>query len=289
MITKVTPLKWIHSTGYCQSRVTPPLIHSTGSKGVALARLRGVVDCCCCLLLYMHCMLVMSDIAAPSCSVISDTQVMRIHFGDDDPAWTQATLPVRYGGLGFRSAVQLAPSAYLASAAASSGLISHILPASLQPLPIPHLDAAVALWSQGHDNLPPSGSAACNQKTWDASVVSTSAEGLLEDAPDDMARARLLAVSAKESGAWLHAFPISILGLRMDDNTVRIAMGLRLGSTLCRPHVCQHCGAEWTTWLLMDSAARTAKGATTAMGPSMTLFTEPSLPFKAGAIRPSPH
>ena len=62
--------------------------------------------------------------------------------------------------------MQLAPSAYLASVAASSGLISHILPTSLQPLPIPHLDrldAAVALWSQGYDNPPPSGSAACNQ------------------------------------------------------------------------------------------------------------------------------
>ena len=75
-------------------------------------------------------------------------------------------------------------------------------------------------------------------------MVSTSAEGLLEDAPDDVARARLLAVSAKESGAWLHALPISSLGLRMDDNTVRIAVGLRLGSALCRPHDCQHCGAE---------------------------------------------
>ena len=175
-------------------------------------------------------------------SIVSN--VTNIRFGDDDPAWTQATLPVRYGGLGFRSAVQLAPSAYLASAAASSGLISHILPSSLQSLPIPHLDAAVTLWSQGHNNPPPSGSAACNQKTWDASVVSTSAEGLLESAPDGITRARLLAMSAKESGAWLHALPISSLGLRMDDNTVRIAVGLRLGSTLCRPHDCQHCGAE---------------------------------------------
>ena len=75
-------------------------------------------------------------------------------------------------------------------------------------------------------------------------VVSTSAEGLLESAPDGITRACPLAVSAKESGAWLHALPISSLGLRMDDNTVRIAVGLRLGSTLCRPHDCQHCGAE---------------------------------------------
>ena len=65
-----------------------------------------------------------------------DSNVTNIRFGDDNPAWTQATLPVRYGGLGFWNAVQLAP---LTTAAASSGLISHILPASLQSLPIPHL------------------------------------------------------------------------------------------------------------------------------------------------------
>ena len=36
--------------------------------------------------------------------------------------------------------------------------------------------------------------------------------------------------------------PISSLGLRMDDDTIRIAV--RLGSTLCHPHQCSHCGAE---------------------------------------------
>ena len=30
----------------------------------------------------------------------------------------------------------------------------------------------------------------------------------------------------------------------MDDNTIRVAVGLHLGSSLCRPHSCQHCGAE---------------------------------------------
>ena len=140
--------------------------------------------------------------------------------------------------------MQLAPSAFLASVAASLSLIKTIVPAHLQSLPVPHKDLALTMWSQGHENPPPSGTAARVQKSWDMCKVVKTAESLLENAPDDMARARLLAVSTKESGAWLHALPISSVGLRMDDNTVRVAVGLRLGSTLCRPHTCQHCGAD---------------------------------------------
>ena len=70
------------------------------------------------------------------------------------------------------------------------------------------------------------------------------AEGLLENASDERDQARLRAAFSKESGAWLQALPVSSLGLRMDDNTVRVAIGLRLGSPLCRPHICHHCGAE---------------------------------------------
>ena len=59
-----------------------------------------------------------------------------------------------------------------------------------------------------------------------------------------LARVRLLTTSSKVSGSWLHALPISSLGLRMDDNTITVTVGLRLGSTMCRPHSFQHCGAE---------------------------------------------
>ena len=67
---------------------------------------------------------------------------------------------------------------------------------------------------------------------------------LLEDAPDATTTARLLAASTSESGAWLNALPISSLGLRMDNNTIRVAVGIRLGTQLCRPHMCHHCDSE---------------------------------------------
>jgi hypothetical protein len=49
-------------------------------------------------------------------------------------------------------------------------------------------------------------------------------------------KARLLASARKESGAWLSALPCSYLGLALDDDSLQIAVGLRLGTHLCHPH-----------------------------------------------------
>src|SRR5690349_11337346 len=51
-------------------------------------------------------------------------------------------------------------------------------------------------------------------------------------------KARLLAVSAPHSGDWLNALPLSSCGLRLDNEAVRVAVGLRLGTSLCEPHTC---------------------------------------------------
>ena len=55
---------------------------------------------------------------------------------------------------------------------------------------------------------------------------------------------RMTVPGSKESGAWLHALPISAVGLRMGDDVIRLATGLCLGVPICRPHHCQHCYAE---------------------------------------------
>ena len=73
----------------------------------------------------------------------------------DGPAWSQAFLPVKFGGLGIRSAVQLSSSAFLTSTAASSDLVHQILPFRLHAAPSPYLADAEAEWSHDHDQLPP--------------------------------------------------------------------------------------------------------------------------------------
>ena len=187
-----------------------------------------------------------------------------IQLAESNPSWTQSTLPVRRGGLGIRSAVQLAPSAFLASAAASSGLAHLILPANLpanmQPPQLSYVDEALAAWSQGCQEQPPTDAAAHHQKTWDTIRVSSFADTLFTDSSDPMHRARFLAASCKESGAWLNALPVTSLGLRMDNATMRISMGLRLGLPLCQSHTCQHCGAEVSQFATHGLSCRKSAG-----------------------------
>jgi len=53
----------------------------------------------------------------------------------------------------------------------------------------------------------------------------------------------IFAASSQHSGDWLFALPIASCGLRLDDEAVRVAVGLRLGSDLCVPHQC-HCRSQ---------------------------------------------
>ena len=51
-------------------------------------------------------------------------------------------------------------------------------------------------------------------------------------------RARFLAAQAPHSGDWLLALPIANCGLRLDDEAVRVAVGMRLGQwgSVCAFH-----------------------------------------------------
>lgn len=142
-----------------------------------------------------------------------------------DSQWTQASLPVKSGGLGVRLASHLAPSAFLSAAHATRDLQSAILRSSSMG----HSefeDAALRSWKSLSSAAAPSGSAAFKQHEWDKCVVEAEFSRLLQCQTDATSKARLLAVSAPHSGDWLHAIPIANCGLRLDDEAIRVAVGL---------------------------------------------------------------
>ena len=166
----------------------------------------------------------------------------------DDLAWTQATLPIGFGGIGVRNTTLLAPSAFLPSAAGCVSRTEQILPSRLHGTSHPAAEEALQEWKVGHSHQPPVSPGNIHQRSWDQPRVQATLDGLLDATNGPKDRARLLAASTKESGAWLNAPPITSLGLRMDDEVVRIAVGLRLGVPLCHPHTCCHCGTLVDKW-----------------------------------------
>lgn len=163
-------------------------------------------------------------------SILSDTQ------------WLQASHPVSDGGLGIRRVASLASPAFLASAASSSTLQDLIL-SRCNLGPDASLGEIRSLWSSTLKIPYPSLPLASKQKTWDRPFLDLEKASILSQAQDQHHRARLLAVSAPHAGDWLHTLPISNCGLRLDDECIRVAVGLRLGINLCQPHLCP-CGFQ---------------------------------------------
>lgn len=178
---------------------------------------------------------VFDDLIKSGISTICNSEISDMQF-------LQASLPVRDGGLGIRRASSLALSAFLASAAATSDLQSSILADCGVISCDPHVADMRLVWCSLSSADCPVGTFASKQRSWDEPLVSVSKSLLLHSVSDAHNKARLIAVSSAHSGDWLHALPISACGLRLDNEAIRIAVGLRLGIKLCVPHVCP-CGS----------------------------------------------
>ena len=162
--------------------------------------------------------------------------IINVSLGDDQ--WLQSTLPIRDGGLGLRRVVSLAPSAYMASAATTLDLQAAILQDD-QNMADPHctelLEARKDLWQAISDPWP------TRQRTWDRPVVEQEKVLLAQKVNNPIDQARMTAVRTQHAGDWLTALPITSCGLSINNEAIRVAVGLRLGLDICRPHRC-HCG-----------------------------------------------
>ena len=158
-----------------------------------------------------------------------------------DDGWKQSSLPVNRGGLGIRSAVDLALPAFIASTHATNMTVLNTLPTDYGNEPNHSLAEATLRWTQVTGITDPTWSS--EQAVWDEPIVSAKLNEVMRGAQDETSRARILAASFEHSSHWLNAIPIASLGLKLDNSQLRISVGLRLGSPLCHPHQCK-CGVR---------------------------------------------
>ncbi|XP_073960116.1 uncharacterized protein [Choristoneura fumiferana] len=162
----------------------------------------------------------------------------------DERSWTQATLPIRFGGLGVRSISSVALPAFLSSGYSTRDLFGKIINPSLGDVEVTHLAEARAAWS----NTSPNGDIPCPlshkiQRAWDEPICSSKQKQLLETSPNSTDRARLLAAGEPESGYWLQALPSMNIGTVLDHTTLCLAICLRLGLKTNESHQCK-CGVR---------------------------------------------
>ena len=159
----------------------------------------------------------------------------------EESAWSQATLPTSKGGLGIRRSVDLALPAFLASSHVSHGLVSSLLPSGEQGIDS-LMHESMDLWEAlAHSPLPPVEFRG-RQGFWDSVLSDKLWDDLYESSNDPATKARLLSTSTKEAGAWLNVLPVPHLGTKLDNTSIRIVIGLRLGANIVEEHKCI-CGA----------------------------------------------
>ncbi|XP_069358665.1 uncharacterized protein [Maniola hyperantus] len=173
---------------------------------------------------------------------LKDTLGKILNLQFDDRTWTQASLPVKYGGLGIRSISSIALPAFLSSASGSITLISQILNlTSPTDVVVESLAEAKLAWSASWPGKDYPIAVEC-QGLWDKPRVILTHADLVAQCTSATDKARILAVSEKESGHWLHALPSHSLGTILDQTALRVAVCLRLGIKVCEPHYCP-CGS----------------------------------------------
>ncbi len=135
--------------------------------------------------------------------------------------------PNQWGGSGHPKCGSSCSSAYQASADGPPDLINHLLPSKLHNTPYPEIGVALSHWGDGHDQPLTLTPAFYLEKMWDWQRVEARAESLLTRTKDPKTRPHLLTVPPKETGAGWKTKPALSLGLRMDDESVCIVIGLR--------------------------------------------------------------
>ena len=137
-----------------------------------------------------------------------------------DIQWQQASLPVHMGGLGVRSACMLAPSALPASDATTLPLQEAILLASAAGADDTAVSNIKTTWSCLANKIEPSDLSKHIRRAWDAPVTTAVYNVLMSTSQSPVDLAMLKAVITPHTGDWLHAPPLTAVGLRLSDEAI---------------------------------------------------------------------
>ena len=136
--------------------------------------------------------------------------------------------------------VSLALPAFLASAASTHSLQSLLLLNCHCRLTIDsNRERLMRTWTTIYKMNTPGSPSDTKQSVWDNGRPSRRHVGLHRQLQQSSAPGSI----GTQQGDWLHTLPLSTCVLWLDNEAVRVAVGLRLGTSLCEPHQCP-CGKQ---------------------------------------------
>ena len=170
----------------------------------------------------------------------------------DDSQFLQAVVPAAKGGLGVSSARLLALPAFLASAVGAKDALSELF--GLEHVDGTDDDALKRWFELGKIEMAPENEI---QKNWtEPNFDSEIADMILRVEPTDVKRFN--AFQNRFGSQWLNVIPCKNLRLKLSNQQLRIAIGLRLGSKICEWHKCVKDVTEdgWHSLSCLKSAGR---------------------------------
>ena len=179
----------------------------------------------------------LSDIDSTFMRTLSS--ILNVKLGDTQTA--QASLPVKLGGLGIISVVTIASPAFLSSSHAADPMCQSIS-REWQLTSNTTYTAALSLWKSQSSSVALPTENLNRQKSWSDPLHLQQADYLLSSS-DANNRVRLSACRVQGSGDWLNALPSTSLGLHMNNEQLRTAASVRLGTPVSIDHTCVRCGS----------------------------------------------
>ena len=149
--------------------------------------------------------------------------------------------PDQAGGLGVRRVSSLALPAFLASAVGTIPVQSLILGATVD-IEDTACASARSIWVRIVGTQHQATCPGHKQSQWDKPLLLEALSSVDTGLQDRYDQARMKAITAPHASDWLYALPLTAFDLKLNDEAMRVAVGLRLGVAICEPHTCA-CGA----------------------------------------------